>query len=34
MSTYWWLSRWRATFAGAIINVVWLILLMMVVGTE
>jgi hypothetical protein len=34
ISTYWWLARWRATVAGAIINVIWLIFLMMAIGTE
>jgi hypothetical protein len=34
VSSYWWLARWRATVAGAIINVIWLIFLMMAVGTE
>jgi len=32
--TYWWRSRFRATVAGAIINVVWLVFLLMAVGTE
>ena len=34
LGTYWWLARWRAVVAGAIINVIWLIFLLMAVGTE
>jgi len=30
----WWLYRFRATVAGAIINVVWLVFLLLAVGTE
>ena len=33
-ASYGWLSRWQATLAGAIINVVWLVFLLMAVGTE
>lgn len=34
VASCWWLARWRSVVGGAIINVVWLIFLMMTVGTE
>jgi len=30
----WWLYRFRATVSGAIINTIWLVFLLMAVGTE